>query len=65
MLVLQILIVPIVVFLMLGAVFIVGSIGMELPGYITREHQPTDKLDEREASPNDTISLPFIPLLKL
>ena len=65
MLLLQILIIPIVVFLLLGAVFIIGSIGLELPGYISREHHPADETNEAEPTQNDTISLPIIPILKI
>jgi hypothetical protein len=65
MLILQILIIPIVVLLLLSTVFIIASLGLEMPRYLSREDRATISLDDSDLIQSDGNTSPGMPLLKI
>lgn len=65
MLVLQILIIPIVILLLLSTVFIIASLGLEMPRYMPRHDQSTTSLDASSPPSSDDEPSPGIPFVKI
>lgn len=63
MIMLQILMIPIVVVLLLSTVFIIGSLGLEVPRYPTRNDLPDIKVDDPDLTLPADSSLPNYPIL--
>jgi len=62
MLVLQILIVPVVVLLLLSAIFVIGAVGTGLTGYPTQSDLPGARVDESDPAKIASSTLPATPL---
>jgi hypothetical protein len=65
MLVLQILLVPFVVLLLLSAVFVIGTQGVDLPRRSTLGDQPFTRVDKSETDQMTNSVLPATPVTKL
>ncbi len=65
MIVLQILIIPFVVLLLVSAIFVIGSTGLEYPGDLTPSDQPITRIDEPDPTQIANTTLTNIPILKI
>jgi hypothetical protein len=65
MIVLQILLIPFVVLLLVSAIFMIGSTGLEYPGDLTQSDQPITRVDEADPTQIANTTLANIPILKI